>query len=264
VRATSSTCPAPSQIAGNWKLNHHRAAALALVDELKAALKAQPAKVDVIVAPVFPYLPVVASALARSNIGLAGQDCCTQASGAFTGEVSASMLVDVGCSHVIVGHSERRAMFGDTDALVGDKTRAALEAGLTPIVCCGETLAERDANTTLAVVERQLKAVFEKVAAHGVEKIIIAYEPVWAIGTGRVATPAQAQEVHAGIRRLLAATFGEAAAQAVTVLYGGSVKADNIAALLAEPDVDGGLVGGASLKAADFLGIIRGADAALG
>ncbi len=248
-------------IAGNWKLNHKRAEALALAQGLGAAVKPT-AGVRVIVAPVFTYVGEVSAALRGSAVEVAGQDCYFAESGAFTGEVAATMLRDVGCAACIVGHSERRAMFGDSDEVVGKKARAAFDAGLTPIVCCGETLSERDGGATIGVVSRQLRAALSGFTAGEMAKVVIAYEPVWAIGTGRTATAAQAQEVHSAIRALLGELYGAEAAQSVSVLYGGSVKAENIGELAACADVDGALVGGASLVAASFLGIIEGAIAA--
>jgi triosephosphate isomerase len=198
----------------------------------------------------------VATALAKSAIAWGGQDCSPHASGAYTGEVSAAMLAELGCRHVIVGHSERRAMHGESDELVAAKAAAALANGLVPIVCVGETLAERDAGKTERVVARQLGAVIERLGAR-IDEVVVAYEPVWAIGTGKTATPAEAQAVHAFLRARLADRAANAAA--IRILYGGSVKADNAAQLFAEPDIDGGLIGGASLKAADFIAICRAA-----
>ena len=240
-------------VIGNWKMNGSRAANAALLDALKAAL---PFAAEVSVAVPAPYVADVASQLGGSAIGWAGQDCSSHASGAYTGEVAASMLAELGCTQVIVGHSERRAMHGESDTLVGEKAKAALAAGLAPIVCVGETLAERDAGKTHDVVSRQLAAVID-VLGERIAESVLAYEPVWAIGTGRTATPGEAQSVHAHLRAALVAS-GPAAA-AVPILYGGSVKADNAAQLFAQADIDGGLVGGAALKAADFIAICRAA-----
>ncbi len=204
----------------------------------------------------FPYLPETAVTLAGSDLRWGAQDCSAHDSGAYTGEVSAAMLAEFGCRYAIVGHSERRALHGETDQLVADKARAALAHGITPIVCVGETREQREAGQTDAVVKRQLSAVIHALA-HCAGEIVVAYEPVWAIGTGLTATPEQAQAVHALLRAQLRAAT--ARADAMTLLYGGSVKPDNAAALFAQPDIDGGLIGGASLKAADFIAICRAA-----
>ena len=242
-------------VAGNWKMVGNRAANAVLLSALRAEALGS---ATVVVCPPAAYLADAASAVAGSAIALGGQDCSAHDTGAFTGEVAAAMLADVGCAFAIVGHSERRAWHGESDALVAAKTLRAIAAGLRPIVCVGETLEERDADRTVAVVERQLAAVLEALAADaaGARTVVVAYEPVWAIGTGRTASPDQAQAVHARIRARLA----DASLAAVPVLYGGSVKADNAAALFAQPDVDGGLVGGASLKAAEFAAICRAAS----
>jgi triosephosphate isomerase len=201
----------------------------------------------------------VGSALAgaKSNVGLGAQNMHDKASGAFTGEVAPPMLVDLGCQYVILGHSERRTLFGETDAAVNVKTKAALAAGLVPIVCVGETLEEREAGKTAAVVTGQVQGSLAGLSAAELEKVVVAYEPVWAIGTGKVATPEQAQEVHSLIRRLLAGLSSPEVAARVRIQYGGSVKPDNAADLARQPDIDGALVGGASLKADDFLGIAK-------
>jgi triosephosphate isomerase (TIM) len=242
-------------IAGNWKLNKTVAESLALVTEIKNAV-ASVRDVEVAVAPVFTSLQAVAKRLEGTAIGVAAQDCYFEDSGAWTGQVSVPLLKDVGCTHVIVGHSERRQHFGETDAGVNKKARAVLKHGLTPIICIGETLQQRDANQTLAVVGTQLNGALEGMVADDVRKVVIAYEPVWAIGTGRNATPAQAQEVHAFIRKELRARFGEVADE-VRIQYGGSVKPDNVATLMAEPDIDGALVGGASLTPDSFIKLVR-------
>lgn len=205
-----------------------------------------------------PYLQQCADTLAGSALAWGAQDVSSHASGAYTGEVAASMLVDFACRYVIVGHSERRAYHGETDAQVAQKTLAALNAGLTPIVCVGETLAEREAEQTNVVVSKQMSAVLELLDDDALARIVVAYEPVWAIGTGKTATPAMAQEVHAQLRSQLRAR-SEAAADKVAILYGGSMKPDNAVELMAQPDIDGGLIGGAALKAADFLAIINAA-----
>lgn len=202
----------------------------------------------------YPYLAQAQSVLAGSNVGWGAQDVSEHAQGAYTGEVSAAMLTDFGCHYAIVGHSERRSYYGDTDEIVAAKAAAALGARLVPLVCVGETLAEREASVTAQVVTRQLDAVTARIGAAGLAKSVIAYEPVWAIGTGKTATPAQAQEVHALIRARIAQTDANVAAS-VQILYGGSVKPGNAKELFSQPDIDGGLIGGASLVAADFIGI---------
>jgi len=242
-----------SLVVGNWKLNGSRSANAQL---LAAVLQARPFGCDAAVCVPFPYLPETAVTLAGSDLRWGAQDCSAHDSGAYTGEVSAAMLAEFGCRYAIVGHSERRALHGETDQLVADKARAALAHGITPIVCVGETREQHEAGQTDAVVKRQLSAVIH-VLAHCAGEIVVAYEPVWAIGTGLTATPEQAQAVHALLRAQLRAAT--ARADAMTLLYGGSVKPDNAAALFAQPDIDGGLIGGASLKAADFIAICRAA-----
>ena len=246
-------------IAGNWKMNKAVPEALALVRELRGAVAALGDKVEVVIAPPFVALQPVHVALEGAPLQLAAQNCHWEASGAFTGEISAPMLVELGCAYVIVGHSERRQFFGETDATVNKRAKAVKAAGMTPIVCVGETLAEREANQTLAVVERQVRGALEGFSGADVATFVMAYEPVWAIGTGRTATTAQAQEVHAAIRGLLSRLYDEGTAGRVRIQYGGSVKPDNAAELLGQPDVDGALVGGASLKAADFVAIVKAA-----
>jgi len=245
-------------VCGNWKMHRTAAEARALVAELRGLADGLAEKVDVAVAPPFTALAAAAEALRGSRIALAAQDVHWEAQGAFTGEVSAPMLKEIGCAHVIVGHSERRQLFGETDESVNRKAKAVLAAGLAPIVCVGETLAEREAGRTLEVVSRQVRGGLAGLPADGVGWLTVAYEPVWAIGTGKTATTAQAQEVHAAIRALLRELAGGVADQ-VRIQYGGSVKPDNAAELLAQPDVDGALVGGASLKAGDFSQILKGA-----
>jgi triosephosphate isomerase len=242
-------------IAGNWKLNKTTDEAVALATEIKAGADA--AGVDVLVAPVFTVLAAVAGALKGSKVFLAGQNMHSELSGAFTGEISPTMLTDVGCSHVILGHSERRQYFGETDEGVAKKTKVALDNGLLPISCVGETLEEREGGKTMDVVGRQVDAILNAVSAEEAGRVVIAYEPVWAIGTGKVATPEQAQEVHAFIRTRVAAVHGQAVADGLRILYGGSVKPDNVKGLMALPDVDGALVGGASLKADSFLQLVH-------
>jgi triosephosphate isomerase (TIM) len=239
-------------IAGNWKMYKTVAEAVALAAEIRAGATGD---AEVVIAPPFPSLAAVAGALRGSAIGLAAQNMHPAVEGAFTGEVSPVMLKDVGCSHVILGHSERRQFFGETDDGVAKKAEAALAHGLCPIVCVGESLAERESDRTMEVVERQIERALRGLSADQVARILVAYEPVWAIGTGKVATPEQAQEVHAFIRKRITVSHGEPGADAVRILYGGSVKPDNIGALMAEGDIDGALVGGASLTAA-FLKIV--------
>ena len=241
-------------LAGNWKMFGDRALAADLIDASIAAAKAEPGR-DVLVAPPFTLLDFAAQRIAANQVLLAAQDVHWEPKGAFTGEVSCAMLREVGCTHAIVGHSERRQHFGETDASAGDKVAAVLGAGLTPILCVGETLAERDSGATAAVIERQVRGGLARIAADRIAEVIVAYEPVWAIGTGKVATPAQAQEVHARIRGLLASLGADA--DAARILYGGSVKPDNVDQLMAQADLDGALVGGASLEAAAFTRVVR-------
>jgi triosephosphate isomerase len=243
-------------VVGNWKLNKTIAEALALVTELKNQLGAVKG-VAIGVAPPFTALNAVAKRLEGSPIATCAQDCHWEASGAWTGEVSAAQVGDAGASWVIVGHSERRQFFGDTNDCVGKKARAVLAAGLGAIVCIGESLAERDAGTTLAVIDDQLAGALAGIAASAAAKLVLAYEPVWAIGTGRVATPEDAQEVCGALRARLAERFGPETAAVVRILYGGSVKAANTGGILAGPDIDGALVGGASLDADEFVQICR-------
>ena len=251
----------PLFIAGNWKMNPDTTdAAVALAEGVKAGL-GQESRVRVALCPPSIFLSAVDAAIANSPIGLGGQNMHWEPKGAFTGEVSGAMLVDAGCTHVILGHSERRHLLGETDAMVNRKLKAALAAQLIPIVCVGETLEDRQADTTEAVVGAQLEGSLAGIEADQMAGVVLAYEPVWAIGTGHVATPQQAEAVHTFIRNRLRSTFGEATAARVVVQYGGSVKAENAAELLACPDIDGALVGGASLKADDFLGIIKAAQA---
>lgn len=241
-------------IAGNWKMNGGLAANEALLRALLAGV-GHPAAEVAVCAPA-PYLAQLQGLLAGSPIDWGAQDMSAHEQGAYTGEVSAAMLKDFNCRYAIVGHSERRQYHGETDALVAAKAQRALAAGITPIVCVGETLVEREAGQTEAVVKRQLAAVIHAVA-HCTSEIVVAYEPVWAIGTGKTATPEQAQQVHAVLRAQLAAATSHP--ERVRILYGGSMNAANAASLLAQPDIDGGLIGGASLKAPDFLQIIAAA-----
>jgi triosephosphate isomerase len=245
-------------VAGNWKMHGSRAENAALVRSLLDLLAAD-SGTEVLVCPPFVYLQELGRLLKDTDIALGAQSVCAEAQGAFTGEVSATMLKDVGCRYVLVGHSERRQLYGEDDALVARKFVAAQSHGLVPVLCVGETLDEREGGRTAQVVARQLDAVLEVAGVGSLAKAVIAYEPVWAIGTGRTATPEQAQEVHAMIRGRVAALDGTIAGS-VRVLYGGSVKASNARELFAMPDIDGGLVGGASLKADEFARICAAAD----
>jgi len=242
-------------IVGNWKMNCTIPEALELVKRLKVMVS-DVKGLEIVIAPPFTALSPVSHALIGSNMTLAAQNLFWEEKGAFTGEISAEMILDAGCDYVIIGHSERRQFFAETDDSVSRKVRAALAGGLIPIVCVGETLAEREAGETFPVIERQLTNGLNDVKVSSSEDLVIAYEPVWAIGTGRTATPSQAQEVHAYIRGLLKNLLGEAAGD-IRVLYGGSVKPENIDELMIEPDIDGALVGGASLKADSFARIVR-------
>jgi triosephosphate isomerase len=244
-------------VAGNWKMNGNQAESAALANGIRQGLESVKTA-EVAVCPPFILIPLVATLLRGSNAAWGGQNLSVHKSGAYTGEIAGPMLKDYGCTYVIVGHSERRSYYGETDKLVAEKFGAAQAAGLVPILCIGETLAEREANQTEAVVARQLDAV---VSMHGIgalKNAVIAYEPVWAIGTGKTATPQQAQDVHAFIRSKLAA-LDQGVADGLRILYGGSMKATNAKELLAQPDIDGGLIGGASLVAEEFLNICRAA-----
>jgi triosephosphate isomerase len=245
-------------VCGNWKMHKTTAEARELVRALAPLVAEAAGRVQVAVAPPFTALAAAAEALRGGAIELAAQNVHHEAQGAFTGEIAPGMLKDLGVRHCIVGHSERRQLFGETDEGVRRKAAALLQAGLLPIVCVGETLQEREAGKTLEVVARQVRGALSGLAPADVARLTLAYEPVWAIGTGRTATTAQAQEVHAAIRKLVRELAG-AAADEVRIQYGGSVKPDNAAELMAQPDVDGALVGGASLKAADFSQIVKGA-----
>lgn len=242
------------RVIGNWKMNGDRVANTDLLAELK---KAGPWVAEVAVCVPFPYLGDVALSLQGGRITWGAQDCSAHESGAYTGEVSATMLAEFGCRYVLVGHSERRAGHGESDQLVADKAKRALAHGLTPVVCVGETLEQRDAGQTESVVKRQLSAVIHTLGPC-ISQVVVAYEPVWAVGTGRTATPEQAQAVHQRLRQQLHAATDKAGR--ISLLYGGSVKADNAQQLFAQADIDGGLIGGASLKAADFAAICRAAD----
>jgi triosephosphate isomerase len=244
-------------IAGNWKMNMNRTSAAALAEGVAKATAAIEG-VDLAVCPPSCYLETVGRAIAGSKVALGGQNMYYEKEGAFTGEISASMLCDLGCKYVILGHSERRHVLGETDADINKKVHAALAAGLTPIVCVGELLAEHEAGRTLDVIRRQFDGSLAGLSAEQMAKLVIAYEPVWAIGTGKVATPRQAEEVHLDLRKIMAERYNQKVADKVCIQYGGSVKPDNAADLLGQPNIDGALVGGASLKVDQFLGIIAG------
>lgn len=247
-------------IAGNWKMNLDMASSVALVEGLVKET-ADCADVDVAVCPPSVYLSAVAKAAAGSKVGVGAQNMYHEPGGAFTGELSAAMLKDVGCQYVILGHSERRNILGESSEDVNLKVHAALAAGLIPIVCVGELLAERKADKTMDVIRRQFDGSFSGLTPDQMKQTVIAYEPVWAIGTGEVATPDQAEEVHLGLRKLMEDRYNKEVAESVRIQYGGSVKPDNAAELLAQPNIDGALVGGASLKMEPFVGIIAGAKA---
>ena len=243
-------------VVGNWKMNGSLASNQALLAAVVAG--AAQRQVEVALCVPFPYLAQAAAALAGSSVALGSQDVSEYVQGAYTGEVSASMVVDFGCRYAIVGHSERRTWFGDTSERVASKAERAIDAGLTPIVCVGETLQEREQGRAEAVVSQQLDAVLQRIGGERFARVALAYEPVWAIGTGRTASPEQAQAMHATIRGHVA-QYDAQAASAVRILYGGSVKASNAGSLFGRPDIDGGLIGGASLVAADFLAIVAAA-----
>ncbi len=245
-------------VAGNWKMNGSLVSNQALLDAIVPAVALLDGMKCVVCAP-FPYLAQVRQVLRGSNIAWGAQDLCQFDNGAYTGGVAAAMLTDFGCHYVIVGHSERRSVFGEADEVVAAKFEAALKAGLTPILCLGESLAEREAEVTEKIVARQLDAVVTRSGVRALARAVVAYEPVWAIGTGRTATPEQAQAVHAYIRSRVAAA-DQAVAAALLILYGGSVKAANSARLFGMPDIDGGLIGGASLIADEFSAICRAAQ----
>ncbi len=245
-------------IAGNWKMNMTPSQAKALIADL--AGRVADAKCDVVICPPFVDLCAAAEALRGTNIGLGAQNMHFEASGAYTGEVSAAMLVEMGVAYVILGHSERRQYFAETDETVNKKTKAALASGLTPIVCVGESLSQRDAGETDALISAQTVAALDGLSAQDVEKIVIAYEPIWAIGTGRTATDEQANDAIRAIRDAVRGKFGQAA-DAMRIQYGGSMNAKNARGLMAQPEIDGGLIGGASLKAEDFSVIVAAASA---
>ena len=241
-------------IAGNWKMNLTRAESMTLAQAISQGQC--PEGVDVLVCPTFVYLDAVSGVLDGTSVKLGGQDAYHESNGAFTGAISMTMLADLGCDYVILGHSERRHVMGETDAMINAKIKVALATGITPILCLGELLQERESGQTQAVVESQLDGSLAGLNAEHVAQTVIAYEPVWAIGTGKTATPEQAQEVHADLRKSLENRYNATSAASVQILYGGSVKPSNAAELLSQPDIDGALVGGASLKAESFLEII--------
>ncbi len=243
-------------IAGNWKMNKTAPEASELAQGIKQKVDTN-TEVDVVLCPPFTDLAAVYSVIHDSHIDLGGQNLHWEQKGAYTGEISADMLKSVGCHYVIIGHSERRQYFGETDETVNKKIKSALHEGIVPIVCVGELLQEREADKTKTVIETQVKAAFEDIDKIQAQKMVLAYEPVWAIGTGKVATPEQAQEVHAFIRKLLTDIFDEETAEIIRIQYGGSMKPDNAAELLSQPDVDGGLIGGASLDVDSFIAIIN-------
>ena len=241
-------------VAGNWKMNTTVAEGVELAKAVAAKAPEVPSPVKLIIAPPFTHLVPVADAIKGSGIGLSAQNCADKEKGAYTGEVAADMLVSAGCSYTILGHSERRQYYGETDAKLVEKVKLAIAHGLSPIFCVGENLEEREAGRHFEVVTEQVKNVLYTLSAEDMAKVVIAYEPVWAIGTGKTATAEQAQEIHACIRKVVAEKFG-ALAEEITILYGGSCKPSNAKELFACPDIDGGLIGGAALKADDFIAI---------
>ena len=242
-------------IAGNWKMNKTRPEAKALLEELKPMV-ADVKDVEVVACVPFTNLETALAVTAGTNIKIGAENCHFEKSGAFTGEISADMLAEMGVEYVVLGHSERRQYFAETDETVNKRTKAALEAGLKPIVCVGELLWERECNITEEVIARQIKLDFFGISADDLKKCIIAYEPVWAIGTGKTATPEQAQEIHAFIRKTIADKYGNDVAEEISILYGGSCKPSNAKEIFSKTNVDGGLIGGAALKAEDFMGIV--------
>ena len=245
-------------IAGNWKMNLDRKASVALAEGV-AREAGKFSNVELAVCPPACYLEAVGHAIKGSRLALGAQNVYHQPNGAFTGEISISMLCDLGVKYVILGHSERRHILGETDAEINKKVLASLQAGLLPILCVGELLAEREAGRTLDVIRTQFGGSLAGVSGDQLKRVVIAYEPVWAIGTGKVATPEQAEEVHLALRKIIAERYNDEIAQLVTIQYGGSVKPDNARDLLGQPDIDGALVGGASLKVEQFMGIVAGA-----
>jgi triosephosphate isomerase len=243
-------------IAGNWKMHNTISEALDLVRGIKSQVEGV-TDVEIIVSPVYTALASVAAELKGSNINVASQNIFWEEKGAFTGEIAPNMITDAGCTHAIIGHSERRQYFGETDETVNKRVKAALAAGLIPILCVGETLEERDAGNTIAVVEAQIKGGLKDIAEEDMAKIIVAYEPVWAIGTGKTATPDMAEDVHKQIRSIVEEIYDAAIADGTRILYGGSVKPETVDDLMAQPDIDGALVGGAALKADSFVRLVK-------
>lgn len=246
-------------IAGNWKMNKTSSEAAALAKGVVEAV-GKVESVDIAVCPTFTSLESASRELAGSTVKLGAQNMYFEKSGAFTGEISAAMLKELGCTYVILGHSERREYFKECDCLINKKVKAALEAGIKPILCVGETLGQREAGQTINVVSAQTKGGLESLTSEQAAKVVIAYEPVWAIGTGKTATPEMAQEVHAEIRKVLAGMFGDETAEGMQILYGGSMKPENADQLLAQKDIDGGLIGGAALKADSFASLVKSAE----
>ncbi len=244
-------------IAGNWKMNKNLSESIGLISELKSKMSEKPENVDVLIFPPYTSLETASALTKDSPIKLGAQNMHQADSGAFTGEISADMLKSVGCEYVILGHSERRHIFGETDELINEKIKKALSKDLIPVFCIGETLEERESGITKDVIRSQVEKGLNGVSEDELSRVIIAYEPVWAIGTGKTATPEQAQEVHKFIRELIQNNYSSQAAENVIILYGGSVKPENASTLLAEEDIDGALVGGACLKAESFAGIIN-------
>lgn len=242
-------------VAGNWKMNTIPADAVMLAEQIKELSTSVPKGVELIVAPPFTHIVLVAETLKNSSVKVSAQNCAAWDKGAYTGEVSAQMIAASGATHVIIGHSERREYFAESSKTLLEKVKLALSNGLTPIFCCGEVLEDRDASRHFQVVQKQLEEVLLQLTPSQMEQVVIAYEPVWAIGTGRTASPEQAQEMHEHIRSFLLTNFGSGIAENTSILYGGSCKPDNAVEIFAKPGVDGGLIGGASLKATDFIAI---------
>lgn len=246
-------------VAGNWKMNNDLSQSVNLISEIKNAAAGKELNAEVIICPPFTSLETASALVKDTNVKLGAQNMYFEENGAFTGEISASMLKSVGCEYVILGHSERRAIFGESDEVINRKIKKALSAGLKPIFCIGETLEERESGVTNKIIERQVRNGLIGISSEELKSIIVAYEPVWAIGTGKTATPEQAQEVHKFIRNLVKELYSANSAENLTIQYGGSVKADNAKSLLSQPDIDGALVGGACLKADSFFEIIKSA-----
>ena len=244
-------------VAGNWKMNTNLQEGIALAKDVNEALKNVSPKCDVIIGVPFTHLASINAVIDSAKLGLSAENCADKKSGAYTGEVSASMVASTGATYVILGHSERRQYYGETSEILKEKVNLALENNLTPIFCIGEVLEERENDTHFDVVKSQIEEALFELSAEDFGKIILAYEPVWAIGTGKTATDDQAEEMHAFIRSVIAAKYGETVAEETSILYGGSCKPSNAAQLFAKPNVDGGLIGGASLKAEDFMGIVN-------